>query len=58
MCLNCGCGTPEDRHGDDSNITVEDLRAAAEANGQSLDDTVRNVRSSLDQVEQGQAAGS
>ena len=57
MCLNCGCGTPEDRHGDDANITVGDLRDAAQANGQSLDETVRNVRSSLDQVEQGQAAG-
>lgn len=54
MCLNCGCGTPDDRHGDDANITTGDLRAAAEANGQSLDETVRNVRTSLDQVSQGE----
>ncbi len=56
MCLNCGCGTPEDRRGDDANITSDDLRKAAEANGQSLDETVRNLRTGLDELGQGQAA--
>jgi hypothetical protein len=50
MCLNCGCGAPEDRHGNDKNITADDLRQAAKANGQDLDETVRNVRAGLDQV--------
>lgn len=58
MCLNCGCGAPEDRHGDEANITSDDLRKAAEVNGQTLDDTVRNLRSSLDQVEQANSAES
>ena len=22
MCANCGCGIPEDKHGDDRNITI------------------------------------
>jgi len=55
MCLNCGCGAPEDRHGDDSNITASDLREAAQANGQSLDETVRNMRAGLDQMGGGSA---
>jgi hypothetical protein len=53
MCLNCGCGAPEDRHGDDQNITAGDLRAAANANDQSLDETVRNIRAGLDQMDGG-----
>ena len=56
MCLNCGCGTPEDRHGDEANITADDLRQAADANGQTLDDTVRNLRDSLDKVGQASPA--
>ncbi len=47
MCLNCGCGVPEDRHGDDANITAADLRAAADANGQTMDETVQNLTTSL-----------
>jgi hypothetical protein len=31
MCVSCGCGAPEDDHGDSRNITLADLRAAAEA---------------------------
>ncbi len=50
MCLNCGCGAPEDRHGDDQNITAGDLRAAAKVNDQSLDETVQNMRAGLDQL--------
>jgi hypothetical protein len=57
MCLNCGCGAPEDRHGDDDNITAGDLREAAKANGQSLDETVENMRASLDQVSSGSKDG-
>jgi hypothetical protein len=31
MCLSCGCGQPENDHGDDRHITMADLRKAAEA---------------------------
>ncbi len=33
MCMSCGCGAPNDDHGDERNITQDDLdRAAAAAN--------------------------
>jgi hypothetical protein len=43
MCMNCGCGEPEERHGNDANITLTDLRRAGEANGQDLDTTMGNL---------------
>ena len=36
MCLNCGCGKPNEDHGNPANITADDLRRAGEANDQSL----------------------
>ena len=33
MCVSCGCGTPEDKHGDERNITLSEVQAAAEAAG-------------------------
>ena len=43
MCMNCGCNEPDERHGNDANITMEDLRSAARATGQDLDETVGNI---------------
>ena len=31
MCMTCGCGTPNDDHGDSANITYDQLQAAADA---------------------------
>ena len=31
MCMTCGCGKPNDQHGDEGNITYDQLQAAAEA---------------------------
>ena len=36
MCLNCGCHDAHDDHDDARNITYEDVRAAAEANGMGI----------------------
>lgn len=33
MCLDCGCGELENRHGDSRHITLDDLAAAAAASG-------------------------
>lgn len=33
MCLNCGCHMAHEDHGNPSNITYEDVKAAADANG-------------------------
>jgi hypothetical protein len=43
MCVSCGCGTPEDKHGDDRNITLSQLNAAAEAAGITVDQVVENI---------------
>ena len=43
MCLNCGCGQPNEDHGNPANITAERLQAAAEANGQSLRESAQNI---------------
>ncbi|MEA2545160.1 MAG: hypothetical protein QOI09_433 [Chloroflexota bacterium] len=58
MCLNCGCGEPETRH-KATDITADDVRQAAA--GKPLQETVQNMRTSLDQMEQsgsGQMSGS
>ena len=31
MCLSCGCGEPNDNHGDPKHITMDMLEAAAKA---------------------------
>jgi hypothetical protein len=43
MCLNCGCGQPNEDHGKPANITTDDLRRAGEANGQSLQESARHI---------------
>jgi hypothetical protein len=43
MCANCGCGIPEDRHGDDRNILWSEIVASAEANSISAADAVKNI---------------
>lgn len=53
MCMNCGCGQVDDRHGNQANIVADDLRQAASASGQDMPTTVSNMRHSLDQMEQG-----
>lgn len=31
MCMSCGCGAPNEDHGNPDNITLEDLKRAARA---------------------------
>ncbi|HYX49113.1 MAG TPA: hypothetical protein VE843_05195 [Ktedonobacteraceae bacterium] len=45
MCLSCGCGKPEDDHGDSRNITMSDLDRAAEAAGTTREKVVQNIMS-------------
>lgn len=51
MCLNCGCGEPETRH-KETDITADDVRQASA--GKPLDQTVQNMRASLDKMGQSQ----
>ena len=47
MCLSCGCGEPEDNHGDNRHITVADLQEAAEAAEITPDEAAHNIVEAL-----------
>lgn len=58
MCMSCGCGSPNDNHGDKRNITQDDLDRAAQAASISRDEAAQNVMDCCRQVdapESGQA---
>lgn len=43
MCCTCGCGEPPNDHSDSRNITLLDLRCAAEAAGITVADAAANI---------------
>jgi hypothetical protein len=43
MCLNCGCGQPNEDHGNAANITAAELQRAGDANGQSLRESAQHI---------------
>lgn len=47
MCLNCGCGKPNDSHGKTANITLGDLNKAAKAGGTTLSGAAENILKTL-----------
>lgn len=47
MCVTCGCGMVDEDHGDERNLTMEDMRQAAEAAGISVQEVVQNVQRSV-----------
>jgi hypothetical protein len=49
MCANCGCGIPEDKHGDDRNIAWSEIVAAAEANDGSPTEAIQNMQKMTEQ---------
>jgi hypothetical protein len=51
MCLNCGCGKPNEDHGNSANITADDLRRASEANDQSLRESAQHIVEAVEQLE-------
>jgi hypothetical protein len=57
MCLNCGCGEPNNRHDNEANITLDDVRRAGDANGQSVEESLRNMGFAARQVVMGQGEG-
>ena len=56
--MNCGCGEPDDRRDHPENLIAEDIRAAARANGQSLQETARNILASVNLLEHRKTAAS
>ncbi len=47
MCLTCGCGEPQKDMGDD-NITYDDLKRAADANGMTVEETLTKLQAATD----------
>jgi hypothetical protein len=43
MCVSCGCGKLYDNHGDQRNITMQDLDQAAEAAGTTREQVSQNI---------------
>ena len=49
MCMNCGCGEPDERH-QPSDITRDDFQRAAEGSGLSLEDATKNMTESMAKI--------
>ena len=58
MCVSCGCGQPNDDHGDSRNITLDDLNKAAEAAGTTRARVLQNIMGGAGDSNQGQPSGS
>jgi hypothetical protein len=56
MCLDCGCGEPNERHGDERHITMDDVQAAAKASEISVDDAARNISDGMRQAQSSSSA--
>ncbi len=51
MCYNCGCGMPDDDHGDPRNITNRTFEQAAQAVEQSAGEARDNTLDLLGEVD-------
>ncbi len=49
MCVSCGCGQVNDDHGDERNITMKDMRSAAQAADIDVQAAARNIQQSMSQ---------
>ena len=49
MCLNCGCGEPDERH-QPTDITRDDFQRAADGSGISLEKAATNMTASLAKI--------
>jgi hypothetical protein len=56
MCLSCGCGEPNERHGDERHITQEDVEAAAKAAETSPRQAAQNILDGLSQSQTGSSS--
>jgi len=50
MCMSCGCGSPNDTHGDNRNITQDDLINAAQAADIDPQQAVQNILDCSEQL--------
>jgi hypothetical protein len=47
MCVSCGCGAPDDDHGNPANITMADLDRAASAADIGTAEVAENIKSAV-----------
>ncbi len=47
MCMSCGCGQVNDDHGDQRNITLNDMRSAAQAANIDVQTAARNIQQAM-----------
>ena len=53
MCMSCGCKQPNEDHGDQRNITMQDLQAAGQASDIGAQEVVRNIQQGFEEFGQG-----
>ncbi len=56
MCYNCGCGMPDDDHGNPKNITSKTFEEAAKVTSMKPDDAKRFTKQLLETEEVGKKA--
>jgi hypothetical protein len=49
MCASCGCGKPNDQHGDSRHITLDQIQEAAKASDISAMEVAKNLMDSVQQ---------
>jgi hypothetical protein len=55
MCASCGCGKPDDQHGDNRHITLQAVKDAASAADITAEEVVKNLGDSVKQESSGSA---
>lgn len=45
--MSCGCGIPDEDHGDERNITMANIEDAADAAGLTVDEVLDNIETTL-----------
>jgi hypothetical protein len=53
MCLSCGCGEPNEKHGDDRNITMDDVQQAAQASNITPMQAAQNIMNGMSMPQTG-----
>lgn len=53
MCLSCGCRMPDERHGDERYIVMQDIVDAASADKATVEQTWVNLQETMAQVMSG-----
>jgi hypothetical protein len=57
MCMNCGCGLPNEDHGKAENITAGALERAGDVNGQTMRESAQHILETVELVRAGRGDG-